>query len=281
MRNLRRLGLFPKVLMAALLIGQSTLLSATTHPQSGSVKVEWFGWSFYRFTSPAGKIILTNPFVTGNADAAVKVEEITKADLILVPNGHGDEIGDSIAIAKATGAKIVSPFELGTWFTTKGVPEAQVLRRNPGSRLIWEGITIRVVGSVHGSGSGRDTASDRAPTYGGAAAGFIITFENGWTVYFPGSSAATQDMALWADAYKPDAMIFLMQPSGEPRDAGMAIKLVTTNNPNLKTLMPQHHRVTPPPGALTVAEVRTVLDSMGIRIPITDPVRKQVYEFTK
>ncbi|MBI3916053.1 MAG: hypothetical protein HY322_03490 [Betaproteobacteria bacterium] len=146
---------------------------------------------------------------------------------------------------------------------------------------IREGITIRVVGSVHGSGSGRDTASDRAPIYGGAAAGFIITFENGWTVYFPGSLAATQDMALWADAYKPDAMIFLMHPSGEPRDAGMAIKLVTTNNPNLKVLFPQHHRVTPPPGALTVAEVRTVLDSMGIRIPITDPVRKQVYEFTK
>ncbi|OGA43953.1 MAG: hypothetical protein A3G25_08445 [Betaproteobacteria bacterium RIFCSPLOWO2_12_FULL_63_13] len=145
---------------------------------------------------------------------------------------------------------------------------------------IWEGITIRVVGSVHGSGSGRGAEWEIAPIYGGAAAGFVITFENGWTVYFPGSSAATQDMALWADAYKPDAMIFLMHPTGEPRDAGMAIKLVTTNNPNLKALMPQHHRVKPPAGALTVAEVRAMLDSMGIRIPITDPVRKQVYEFT-
>ncbi len=55
-----------------------------------------------------------------------------------------------------------------------------------------EGSTIRVVGSVYGSGSGRDIASDLAPIYGGAVAGFIITFENGWTVYFPGSSAATQ-----------------------------------------------------------------------------------------
>jgi hypothetical protein len=45
--------------------------------------------------------------------------------------------------------------------------------------------------------------------------------------------------------------------------------------------MPQHHRVKPPAGALTVADVRAVLDSMGIRIPITDPVRKQVYEFAK
>lgn len=78
---------------------------------------------------------------------------------------------------------ILSPFELGTWFIGKGILEAQVLRRNPGSRLVWEGITIRVVGSIHGSGSGQAADSDLAPIYGGAAAGFVITFENGWTVY--------------------------------------------------------------------------------------------------
>jgi len=109
----------------------------------------------------------------------------------------------------------------------------------------------------------------------------MITFENGWTVYFPGSSAATQDMALWGAAYKPDAMIFIMHPTAEPRDIGMAVKLVMTDNPNLKTLLPHHHRVTPPPGAVTVADVRAVLDSMNIRIPITNPARKQVYEFSK
>ena len=76
-------------------------------------------------------------------------------------------------------------------------------------------------------------------------------------------------------------MIFLMSPTGEPRDIGMAVKLVTTGNPNLKALLPHHHRVTPPPGAPTVADVRAMLDSMGIRIPITDPVRKQVYTFAK
>ena len=281
MRNPARISLFPKVLIACLLIGQAALLSSAAVAQSGPVKMEWFGWSFFRFTSPNGKVILTNPFITGNPDASIGLGDITKADLILVPNGHRDEIGDTVAIAKNTGAKTVSPFELGSWFIGKGVPEAQVLRRNPGARLVWEGITIRVVGSVHGSGSGRDTASDVAPIYGGVAAGFMITFENGWTVYFPGSSAATQDMVLWAQAYKPDAMIFLMHPTGEPQDIGLAIKLVTTGNPNLKALWPHHHRVTPPPGAPTVADVRTLLDSMGIKIPILNQERGKVYEFTK
>lgn len=274
---------FLQVLIVLVLAAATGPFSSTALAQSGPVKLEWSTWSFFRLTSPGGKVIITNPFISGNPDAAagLKLEEITKADLILVPNGHRDEIGDTVEIAKRTGARIVTPFELGTWFIDRGVPKAQVMRRNPGGRYTWEGITIRVVGSVHGSGSGRDAPSEVAPIYGGAAAGFMITFENGYTIYFPGSSAATQDMAMWAEAYKPDAMIFLMHPSGEPQDIGMAVKLVAGKSPNLKTLTPHHHRVTPPPGATTVAEVRKVFDSMDIKIPITALAPRQSIELSK
>ena len=274
---------FAQLLIVFLVASAGGTFSPGALAQAGTLKLEWLTWSFFRFTTPGGKVILTNPFITGNPDAAagVKLEEIAKADLILIPNGHGDEIGDAVAIAKATGARIVTPFELGSWFVSQGVPEAQVMRRNPGARFAWEGITIRVVGSVHGSGSGSDTPSKRAPIYGGAAAGFMITFENGYTVYFPASSAATQDMSMWAEAYKPDAMIFLMQTPGEPQDIGMAIKLVAAKSPNLKMLTPHHHRVSPPPGATTVAEVRSVLDAMGIRIPITALTPRQPIELSR
>ena len=190
MRNLTRINRLIKALVAALLIGQAALLGSVTQAQSGPVKVEWLGWSFYRFTSPTGKVILTNPFITGNADAAVKLEEITQADLILVTDAHRDEVGDAVAIAKATGARIVTPsFEFGTVLAAWGVPNAQVMRRNPGGRFTWEGITIRVVGAVHGSAA--TDPSSKFPIYGGIAAGFMVTFENGYTVYFMGSSAAT------------------------------------------------------------------------------------------
>ena len=277
----RRLAAPALLLALAFTDAAASVVMAATHNQGAPVKMEWLGWSFFRFTSPGGKVILTNPFITGNADAAVKLDDIAKADLILVADGHGDEIGDTVAIAKKTGARVVAPFELGTWFVGKGVPEAEVMRRNPGSRLTWDGITIRVVGSVHGSGSGRATDSDRAPIYGGAAAGFIITFENGWTVYFPGSSAATQDMALWGSLYKPDAMIFLMHPNVEPQDTAQAIKLVAAGNPNLKALWPHHHRLTPPPGAPSVTDIRAALDAIGINIPILNQERGKVYEFKK
>ena len=278
-----RMPVRPFLQLSAALMLLAGAFSAPALAQQSSVKAEWITWSFFRFTTPGGKVILTNPFITGNPDAAagIKLEDVGKADLILITDAHRDEVGDAVAIAKATGARIVTPaFELGSLLIAWGVPEAQVMRRNPGGRFIWEGITVRVVGSVHGSG-GRDPTGDYKPVYGGVAGGFVVTFENGYTVYFMGSSAATQDMTLWAEAYKPDAMIFLMHPSGEPLDAAMAVKLVAGKSPNLKTLLPHHHRVTPPPGALPADEMRKTLASMDVTIPITMLSPKQSIELKK
>ena len=277
------LARFARFLIAFLVAASGGAFSPGALAQAGTVKLEWLTWSFFRFTSPGGKVILTNPFITGNPDAAagIKLEEVGKADLILVTDAHRDEVGDAVAIAKATGAKIVTPaFEMGNLLIAWGVPEAQVMRRNPGARFAWDGITIRVVCAVHGSG-GRDPSGDYKPIYGGVAGGFVVTFENGYTLYFTGSSAATQDMALWAEAYKPDAMIFLMAPNSEPLDTAMAVKLVAAKSPNLKTLLPHHHRVAPPPGALTAADMRKVLDAMGVKLPITMLAPKQSIELSK
>jgi L-ascorbate metabolism protein UlaG (beta-lactamase superfamily) len=176
-------------------------------------------------------------------------------------------------------AALAAFIEFGSVLTAWGVPAEQVMRRNPGGRYTWDGITVRIVTSVHGSGA--TDPSSKFPIYGGIAAGFIITFENGYTVYFMGSSAATQDMALWGELYKPDAMIFLMSGNSEPLDVSTAIKLVASKSPNLKTLLPHHHRVTPQPGALSLEEMRKALDSMGVNIPITMLSPKQSIELSK
>ena len=69
---------------------------------SGPLTIEWLGWSHYRFTSPTGKVILTNPF-TSNPDSPIKAEDVDKADLIVVADGHGDEVGSTVEIANQTG----------------------------------------------------------------------------------------------------------------------------------------------------------------------------------
>ena len=250
--------------------------------QDGGVTVEFLGWSHYRLTSPTGKDVVTNPYVTNNPDAAVTLDEAIArgADLILVPNGHGDEQGNALQIAQATGARILTGgFELGTWFMEMGVPAAQILRGNPGDTFRFEGITVRVLGGHHGSGLPRPSES---VYYGGPASSFMITFENGYTVYFSGSLAATMDMQWWGDLYKPDAAILHQSGSHEPLDAAMVGKFMATNNPNLKTVFPHHHRVQPQPGQLfRPSDLRAALEQLGVSVNFIEPVPLQPYTLSR
>src|SRR3954447_4010738 len=145
--------------------------------QAGVVTLEWFGWSHFRLTSPNGKIILLNPFLT-NPDSTMSLDDLSNVQLILPADGHPDETGQTAEIAIKTGAKVFAPFELGTYLMgpAKNIPAAQVVRAAPGARLVMDGITVRMVTSEHGSGFG--STAEGATLYGGPAVGFYITFEN-------------------------------------------------------------------------------------------------------
>ena len=242
--------------------------------QSGPVKMEWLSWSIFRFTSPGGKIIVTNPFVT-NPDSPVKVPDFPKVDIILVADGHPDEVGSTHEIAMQTGAKIVTPHEMWlTYFQPRNVPEAQMFRSQPGDWLRQDGITIRNVNSVHGSGT-----ADKLN--GGSAMGFMIQFENGLTVYFAGSTALTMDMQLWGMLYKPDVAILPLSNNRDPQDIVHMVRLLRTENPNLKTIIPHHHRVQPPQGAPTPAMMEAALKTAGLPVTVLNPDLKKVYELSK
>jgi L-ascorbate metabolism protein UlaG (beta-lactamase superfamily) len=243
----------------------------------GTVTLEWLGWNAWRVTSPTGRVLLLNPFLN-NPDSVTPVESITRADAILVTNGHGDEVGQSVAIAQNTGARIIpGAFELGTWFMESGLPADQVTRVSPGERVLLDGITVRIVNGVHGVGLTGGTAT--SPT-SGIAGSFFITFENGWTLFYGGSSAATQDMALWARLYQPHAAILNMGGNKEPMDFALAVSLLMTNNPNLSTVFPGHHRFMQPAGSTTITEVDQAMRAMGINLSLTEPAPGQPFTFT-
>ncbi len=48
---------------------------AVAQDPQGGVKIEWLTWSFFRITSPKGKVILTNPWL-GNPDSQTSLEQI-------------------------------------------------------------------------------------------------------------------------------------------------------------------------------------------------------------
>jgi L-ascorbate metabolism protein UlaG (beta-lactamase superfamily) len=249
-------------------------LPGTALAASDAVNIEWFSWSIFRITSPEGKVVLTNPFVT-NPDSPVKVESFPKVDVIVVADGHRDEVGSSAEIALATGAKIITSFEMyNVWFEPRKVPLQQVVRSSPGDVNKIDGITVRNISSLHGSGT-----ADKL--YGGAAMGFMITFENGPTIYFAGSTAPTLDMTLWGRMYKPDVAILQMSAAKDPADLVEEIKMLRTDNPNLKTVIPHHHRLQVPPGGMSPADVAAAAKAAGLPVAVLIPELGKSYALSK
>lgn len=260
--------------VGALLGAALVLTSSGAAAQQKPVTLEYFSWSIFRLTAPTGEVILTNPFVT-NPDSPVKVADFPKVDAIVVADGHQDEVGSSAEIALATGAKVITSFEMyNVWFEPRKVPLPQVLRSGPGDTNRIGSVKIRNVTSVHGSGT-----ADKLN--GGQAMGFFITFGNGLTVYFAGSTDTTLDMTLWGKQFKPDVAVLCLSNGRDPADLVEQARLLRTDNPNLKTVIPHHWRLQPPPGAHTPEEVAVAFKASGMPVSVIKPEFNKVYELTK
>jgi L-ascorbate metabolism protein UlaG (beta-lactamase superfamily) len=158
--------------------------------------------------------------------------------------------------------------------TFKRFAWAQVLRSGPGDTNMIGSVKVRNVTSVHGSGTPEKTD-------GGQAMGFFITFANGLTVYFAGSTDTTLDMTMWGRRYKPDVAILCLSSGRDPEDLVEQARLLRTDNPNLRTVIPHHVRIPPPPGAHSAADLEAAFKASGLPIMVIKPEFKKVYELTK
>ncbi|WP_458626357.1 metal-dependent hydrolase [Winogradskyella sp. PC D3.3] len=129
--------------------------------------------------------ILVDPFITGNDKASEIDIETLKADYILVTHAHQDHILDVEAIAKRTGAIIISNFEIVTYFQNK---ELEGHPMNLGGAWDFEFGNLKYVNAIH-------TSSFPDGSYGGQPGGFIIEGEHK-TIYIAGDTALTMDMKL-------------------------------------------------------------------------------------
>ena len=250
----------------------SFLMALPAAAVAEGVTLEWLTWSFFRITSPTGKVILTNPWAT-NPDSKVTLDDIDRADIILVPTGHGDEVGETVEFARKTGAKVVTTWEMAGGAFKGKIANEQLVRTQPGSTVTIDGIRIRVVNSLHGTGGAN-------ALYGGPAIGFFITFENGYTLYFSGSTDITTDMRLWAELFRPDAAILYYSSAMHPRDVAQMVRLLAAGHPALATVVPHHHRLKPPPGRSPDDLARAMAD-LGLKARLLNPEPGKVYTLTE
>lgn len=165
------------------------------------MKFSYYGHACFAIEA-GGQKLLFDPFITPNPLAkAIQVEKIP-ADFILVSHGHQDHLADVMAIAKRTGAKVIAPFEVGSWLEKQGVAEVQGMNHGGGSRMPFG--RVKLTSAIHSS-------SLPDGTYGGNPAGFVIETDEG-NFYYSGDTALTMDMKLIAET---TALRFAVLPIGD------------------------------------------------------------------
>jgi len=198
-----------------------------------AVKVKSLGHAGFQITSEKGKIIIVDPWLTGNPLASCKAEEIVKANFVLVTHDHFDHVADAASIVKATGAILIgAPETVGRIKQEAQIPDAQIvygMGMNIGGTVKFDEIAITMTQAFHSS----QTASP---------VGYIIKLEGGYTIYHPGDTGIFYSMKILGELYKID-LAFL--PIGgvftmDPTQAAMAAKLLGT-----RKVIPMHYKTFP------------------------------------
>lgn len=156
-----------------------------------SVSITFFGHSGFLF-SDGTNTIAVDPFLTGNPVATVSADDVN-CDYSALTHGHADHFGDTIAIAKRTGATVIAAFEITEYLTEQGV--SNVSPGNPGGRIATEFGWVAFTQAFHSSSyEGR---------YMGMPCGLIIHIGNK-TIYHCGDTGLFGDMKIIGKVYHPD-----------------------------------------------------------------------------
>lgn len=199
-------------------------------------KLTWYGHNAWLLDAE-GTRVLIDPFLDGSPTSPVKAASM-ECDYILLSHGHGDHVGDTVAIAQRTGATVLCGYEVSLWLEKQGLPGDHLVGMNPGG--VYDTPFGRVKMTIaHHSSSLPDGS------YGGVAMGIEIT-TGGKRLYFACDTSLFFDMKLIGDpSLAGSALDLAVVPIGDlytmgPADAVQATKLLMPHK-----VLPCHYNTFP------------------------------------
>ena len=239
-----------KIIRSTALGAALLVAAASAVAQTAKIEVMWLGQSTFRISTPGGKVIVTDPWLTPNPITPPeykKLENLGKVDVLLVTHGHFDHIADAPAIAKLNNIPLWGPGDLNMALTTLGVlPAAQLPRLAKGGKF--NPVPAIKVTATHADHSSvyvwRNPATEKNETHpGGEPVGYIIELENGFKIWHMGDTTIFGDMKWISEYYRPDLVLV---PIGgltamDPTDAAYAISELIKP----KFAIPMHYGANP------------------------------------
>lgn len=199
------------------------------------MQITWLGHGTFLFRLPSGQVILMDPW-TGDNPAYPKGFEIPRVDTICITHGHFDHVHDAVPLAKRFSPEVVAIYEICQWLESKGVSNLRPMNKG-GSQQCGE-VTVTMTHAVHSCG----ILDEGKIVYGGEAAGYVLRFPDGRSLYFAGDTNVFSDMQLIEQLYHPE-LAFL--PIGDlftmsPVEAALACRLLKASR-----VIPMHFATFP------------------------------------
>jgi L-ascorbate metabolism protein UlaG (beta-lactamase superfamily) len=201
------------------------------------MEITWYGHSAFRIAF-GDVVALIDPFISGPGLFKGGVSEAQKGVThVLLTHGHDDHVGDAVAICKATGAQLVSSFEVCMWLHSQGV--TAINPGNVGGTIDCGGFTTSFTQAIHSSGAVVDGKS----IYLGNPMGLVIKAKGEPVLYDMGDTEIFGDMALIQELYAPEIGLV---PIGDRFTMGAkSAALACRRFFQFKTIVPIHYATFP------------------------------------
>ena len=160
------------------------------------VQVTWLWRSAFKLVSPEGLIILIDPWLKDNPWCPTEYKNLdkVKVDVIIFTHNHGDHEGDTVELAKKTGAKVVASTDYRASLVEKGLKVDQIICLDYGGTVSISGITASMVPAWHSA----------TPQL---SVGFVVGFSSGFKVYHAGDTCLFSDMSLIKALHEPQLVL--------------------------------------------------------------------------
>ena len=196
-----------------------------------TISITWHGHSTFTLDF-AGTKIVVDPFFAPNNPPAVKTVDEIAADFILQTHGHFDHITDTVALAKRTGAQVITNLEISNWISAQG--HEAVWAMNTGGSYSFPFGRVKMTYALHSSGLPDGS-------YGGNPGGFLVTTPS-QNIYISGDTGLFSDMSMIGRLGIDLAII----PTGDNFTMGPEDALLSLEYLSPKYVIPCHYNTWPP-----------------------------------
>lgn len=196
----------------------------------------WLGHSAFRLDTPGGTRIYVDPWLTEGPTCPEHERAPERCDVIALTHGHGDHVGDAVALRKRFGCPVIAQVELRRWIAGQTGEEMDFAEApNKGGTVTVGDVRITLTDANHSS-------SSPDGGYLGEPCGLVIAPDDGPTIYMAGDTNVFGDMALIGRVYQPDVAVL---PIGDhftmgPAEAAVAVELL-----GVRRVVPCHYGTFP------------------------------------